>query len=85
MRNQLSVFFLFTFLLTTQLYAQNEFRAIVQDSSSKEPLIGVNVYLKNTVQGAVTGIDGVVDIKDIPDGTHILVFSSVGYQKKEIA
>ena len=86
MKELSSFFILFSLLLAINptIFAQNDFQAIVQDSTTKDPLIGANVYLKNTTQGSVSGLDGLVEIKDVPDGSHIVVFSSVGYQKKEI-
>ena len=84
MRNFVFLFFSVC-LFSSQLYAQNSFKAIVKDSTTDELLIGVNVYLKSTTKGGVTGVDGLAEIYDIPDGTNTIVFSSVGYQKKEIA
>ncbi|HCS20777.1 MAG TPA: SusC/RagA family TonB-linked outer membrane protein [Bacteroidetes bacterium] len=47
------------------------------------PLTGVNVLIKGTIKGAVTDDDGKYSI-EVSDNA-ILVFSFLGYQKKEIA
>ncbi len=45
------------------------------------PLIGANVYIERTYQGAVTGIDGQYSIRKIRSGTYILNVSYIGYKK----
>lgn len=47
------------------------------------PLSGVNVLIKGTMKGTVTDIDGKYSIK-VPNNT-ILIFSFLGYTRKEIA
>ena len=54
----------------------------VTDENS-EPLPGVNVLVKNTTVGTVTDIDGNYRL-NAPDDAETLVFSSVGYQSKEV-
>lgn len=56
----------------------------VTDSDSSEPLPGVNVLAKNTNQGTITDIDGNYQLS-VPDDTEVLVFSSVGYQSREVS
>lgn len=48
-----------------------------------ELLIGVNVMVKNTNAGTLSGIDGSYSI-EVADNQSILVFSYVGYGSKEI-
>ena len=50
---------------------------------NKEPLIGVSVMEMGTSNGTVTDLDGKYTIQVNPDAT--LVFSYVGYTKREIA
>ena len=45
------------FFLPLGLFAQIKVSGIVLDKD-KEPLIGVSILVKNTVQGTVTEIDG---------------------------
>lgn len=44
----------------------------------------VNVSVKNTTRGTTTGTDGRYALA-VPDGQAVLVFSSVGYEKQEVA
>ena len=51
---------------------------------SGAPLPGVNVVVKGTAQGSVTGANGEYSIQ-APDGNAVLVFSFVGFATQEIA
>ena len=55
----------------------------VTSSEDNEGLPGVNVIVKGTTQGTVTDVNGDYTI-DVPSEDAILVFSSVGYERKEI-
>lgn len=52
----------------------------VRDMQTKEPLVGVNVYLNGTTIGAVTDQYGNYVIAHIPRDNYTLVFSLVGYE-----
>ncbi len=65
------------------VFAQNEFKAVVKDEHSGEPLPGVVVVVDGTGLGASADENGLVHIKNIPDGERVLVFSLVGYEKHE--
>ena len=79
-------YILFTLILFfTSVNAQNTFKVVVRDSSSSENLIGVNVVLQNSMNGASTDVNGIATLKNIPDGEQTFVFSSVGYKKKSLA
>lgn len=80
---------LLLFCCTCSVYAQNssvevqtnriEVEGLVTDES-KEPLIGVNVIIKDIPGlGAITDIDGKFKIKMEP--YHRLVFSFIGFEK----
>ena len=56
----------------------------VTDLSTDETLPGVNVVVKGTTVGTVTDIDGKYRLT-APDDAQTLVFSSVGYTRKEVA
>ena len=50
-----------------------------------EPMIGVGVFVKNTVTGTVTDLDGHYSLTiDALGGGGVLVFSSLGYATQEI-
>lgn len=58
-------------------------RGTVTDQEGGEPLPGVNVLVKNTTIGTVTGIEGGYTLH-VPDDATTLVFSSVGYTTREV-
>jgi iron complex outermembrane receptor protein len=64
------------------VWGQNEFKAIIKDSDNKEPLIGANAVLQGTTVGASANQNGIIEIKNIPDGKHIFFFSYIGYQTR---
>ena len=70
-------------LLCNIVAAQNQFTAIIKDADTKEPLIGVSAVHKGTTNGAATDINGIVSIKNIPDGEQKVEFSYIGYEKKQ--
>ncbi len=57
----------------------------VYDYETKEPLIGANIYLENTIYGTTTNKEGYY-ILQIPEGKYKITFSYVGYleEKKEV-
>ena len=75
--------------LDTQLYANHApaldktIRGTVTDGESGEGLPGVNVLVKETANGTVTGVDGSYRLS-VPDDADTLVFSSVGYASQEV-
>ena len=52
----------------------------VLDSDTKSPLIGVNIYIRNTQTGTTTDTDGNYKISNIPVGLVNVVFSFIGYE-----
>ena len=63
-------------------YAQSKVTGTVKDDQG-EPLPGVNVLVKGTTQGTVTGIDGTYALQVSPDA--VLVFSFIGYVTEEVS
>ena len=63
-------------------WSQNTFKAMIKDEENKEPLVGANVILQGTTIGASADLNGFIEIKNIPDGKQIIVFSYIGYQVK---
>jgi TonB-linked SusC/RagA family outer membrane protein len=55
----------------------------VVSTAEEGPLPGVNVTVKGTTTGAITGVDGSYSIK-VPGPSAVLTFSSVGYVAQEI-
>lgn len=65
-------------------FAQVSVSGKVIDESGLE-LSGVNIAVKGTRTGALTGIDGLFSINDIPGGKNaVLVFSFIGFQTQEV-
>ncbi len=54
----------------------------ITDAGTNEPLIGVNIVVKNTTIGTVSDIDGQYSI-DVSNG-QVLVFSFIGFVTEEI-
>jgi hypothetical protein len=70
---------------TVSLFAQNNepagsLEGKVMDIETKTPLIGVNIYIKNTQTGTTTDIDGNYKISNLPVGLINVVFSYIGYE-----
>ncbi|MDR2473737.1 MAG: SusC/RagA family TonB-linked outer membrane protein, partial [Tannerella sp.] len=57
-------------------------KGVITDNTG-EPLTGVNIQVKGTTSGVISGIDGDFNI-DIPDVNTVLVFSYVGFETQEI-
>jgi len=70
-------------LVSALTFSQNIFKATLKDEESKEPLIFANVVVEDTNIGASTDSAGFVILKNIPDGKQTIVFSYVGYRKRE--
>lgn len=64
-------------------FSQNAFKAAIKDSLTNEPLIGSTAVLKGTSNGSIADINGLVEIKNIPDGQQTIVFSYIGYTSIE--
>lgn len=70
------------FLYTSVCWGQNTFKAILKDASSKEVLIGANAKLSGISIGASSNTEGFLEIRNIPDGKQVIVFTSIGYQER---
>ena len=73
-------------LLTTSLWAktpadQSVAGTILDETGS--PLVGVNIQIKNTTRGTTSDIRGAYRI-DVPNGNAVLVYSFIGYKRKEV-
>jgi iron complex outermembrane receptor protein len=68
-------------LTTAGLYAQDMVSGKVTDAMDGSPIPGVNVILKDTPRGTVTGLDGTYQIA--ASDQDVLVFSFVGYTSEE--
>jgi len=69
---------------TTLAFAQTLTVSGIVTDETNAPLIGVNVLVKGTSNGAVTDIDGKYALQQVPPKA-VLVFSYVGYLPQEVA
>lgn len=70
----------------SKMYAQEPtiVSGTVTDTETKEPLIGVNILVKGTVQGTVTDVSGKFSLKITRALPVTLAVSIIGYQSKEV-
>lgn len=85
MKKSLLFWLLGIMLGMTQVLAQSRtISGVVTDADDGQPLIGVNVLVKGTTNGAVTDIDGKYSISGAP-AEGVLVVSYVGYATLEVS
>ena len=65
--------------------AQFSLRGTVLDSISKQPLVGINLFLSHTSIGTTTDQSGHFIIDRIPQGKFELVISSLNYETRTIS
>jgi len=66
-----------------QLRGQTKYEGHVLDAKTKEPVIGANVVIKGTTQGAATDVNGYFTFTGSAKPPVVLVVSSLGFVKKE--
>lgn len=74
--------------INIETYAQEEAILIsgkvTDNSPKKEPLPGVSITIKNTLSGTISDVDGNFTLKTKLKFPFTIVFSSVGFQAREI-
>lgn len=58
---------------------------VVTDATTKEPMQGVSVAVVGTTMGAKTDAEGRYTILNVPVGTYVLKFTSVGFTSVEVS
>ena len=71
------VLFLFSFGYSIPI------EGIIIDSKTELPLIGANVFLKETNIGAASDENGFFNFPSVPSGEYVLSASYIGYESKE--
>ncbi|WOI22929.1 TonB-dependent receptor [Nonlabens ulvanivorans] len=82
MKTLISILLLF-FSVQIALCQQASITGEVTDSNNT-PLLGVNIFLKNTTKGVQSDVDGQFKIEEIKDGNYTLILSSLGFKTREI-
>ncbi|RKS42807.1 iron complex outermembrane receptor protein [Gillisia mitskevichiae] len=82
MKNLISL--LAIFLLSNIAFSQTAALTGSITDNNKNPLLGVNVLIKDSNMGTQTNEAGEFKINNIEPGDYILVISSLGYKSKEI-
>ena len=73
---------LFMCLLCLTAFAQRTIKGSIKDTAG-EPMIGVNVLVKGTTNGAITDFDGNFSLTDVSNNATLMV-SYIGYLSQEI-
>ena len=74
-----------TFLLITNLaFPQNGTVSGIVTDNNKTAIVGVNIYLKNTLKGTQSNENGAFEISNLENGNYILSISYLGFKTKEI-
>ncbi|MEH6536033.1 MAG: TonB-dependent receptor [Psychroserpens sp.] len=80
-----AISFVVLFLIISQcIFSQNTLQGEITESSSNRKLAFVNVYFPQLEKGTVSSENGIFEIPNIPNGTHKLVVSYVGYETYSI-
>ncbi len=81
MRNLILIVFLIS--CSTNLVAQNTFKAIIKNEKTKETLASVTVFVVNFQINHSSDENGIITIDNIPNGKQTIVFNLIGYRKRE--
>ncbi len=71
-------------LLSNNLDGQTVVKGIILDERNNDPLIGANVVVKGTDDGATTDYEGEFIVKTEQDFPMVLVVTYLGYTEKEV-
>ena len=78
------IFFVTCFILFCfSSQSQNTFVATVKNDIAKQPLQGASVQIKNLHLSAIANDEGVIILKNIPNGKYDVGVSSVGFKEIE--
>jgi outer membrane receptor protein involved in Fe transport len=85
LKNKIITSLLLSCLAVVQLTAQYaSIHGIITGEDDREGLVGVNILLKGTVHGTVSGLHGDYILRDIPAGKQTILFSFLGYETFEV-
>ena len=75
---------LFILISSTQIFAQNTFKAILKNEKSGEVLVGFSVKIKGTSNISISDSAGFIQLTNIADGRQTIEVTGIGYTEKEI-
>ncbi len=61
------------------VYSQYNFRALVKDRETNEPLAGTTALIKGTTLGTIADMNGLVTFENLAAGTYTIEFKFLGY------
>lgn len=76
-------FILLAGILSTATLQGQTLKGVVKDRMTSQTLPGTSVLIKGTTQGTVTDINGEYSFS-LPEGSHTIVFSFIGYTTEEL-
>ena len=71
-------------ILTATDGANSSLKIVVKDETTKEPVAGATVTVKDTSISATTDSQGIAQLSNVPDGIQTIVIFSPGYETKEL-
>jgi len=71
---------LFLFFISSGVYCQSIFEAVIKDNSDMQPMPGCIVQVKGTTNGSIADANGMVNLA-VPDGEQTIICSFSGYKK----
>lgn len=85
MKQVILFFTFFAVILTAQIsFAQNTFRATVQNEETKQPVAGAKISVRDTEVSATTNTAGKAELTNIPDGEQIIEIIAENYEIQEL-
>ena len=78
------LFLLFILISSSNIFAQNTFKAILKNEKTGEILSGFSVHIKGKTTGSISDSTGFVQLTNIADGRQTIVVTGIGYTEKEI-
>jgi iron complex outermembrane receptor protein/outer membrane receptor for ferrienterochelin and colicins len=76
--------FLILIVLTASDGADSSLKVVVKDETTKQPVAGATLTIKDTSISATTDSQGAAQLSNVPDGVQTVVIFSPGYETKEL-
>jgi iron complex outermembrane receptor protein len=84
MKIYLSVYIIFTLLISAEGWPQVKLSGKITDQKSGETLISVNIYFPELQRGTITDASGYYEFTNLPGGYFQIQFSYVGYKSQVV-